>query len=121
MVAVPTPNEHGVFLPDQCETVISDRIENRSEIIIYLIQIGADDWISNSRISLPDRAAGGYPSISRHTPHFADRYGAFFYELDYAMNFCRRAISDRSTSKVCKSHARRLLRWCVMQCQTRFV
>ena len=107
----PSPNAHGVFLPEQCRKIHFEIAGGRSYATIYFIQVSLTEWRSSSSIWLPGTGSGGYPSISQYSEGFPSAADAVCHELDCIAAFCRRSIADWSRSKICHEHARAILRW----------
>jgi hypothetical protein len=95
----PQPNKHGVYLPEQCESLAfekSDHIKAR----IFVLETASNEWRATAAVRLPQSCAGGYPSILRGPTH-KSRMDAVAYAVGWIEHYCSESLlhHNDSTSK----------------------
>lgn len=59
----PKPNEHGVFSQKQCEAL--EYQDSKVDVVILVVQIGDDVWVSGGHIHYQGSYIGSLPSLPK--------------------------------------------------------
>lgn len=108
-MSVPQPNEHGVYLPKQCKSLIFKGNDRHVNARILILKISPEEWKASSEVKLPQSFAGCWPSDK--SPSFPTRMDAVMHEAEWIIEHCKydKYLHDDETSI---RSARQIIEWC---------
>jgi hypothetical protein len=100
------PNEHGAYMPDQCD-VIEIPSGNRSEVKIMLAHTGPDTWTYSTIVHIVNAGWGGYPGCIREK--YPTRQAALAAAYADIIDSCKYKIQQAGTQAQAQS-AKKVIR-----------